>query len=296
MAFERMFSLCTVCNVLCDIDSVICVYCKKWFHIKCTSLSTSKSQLLNNSDVTYHCSMCTVSQYAGISHNINPNEILPDEFSSDCRYYVGNIQHFSIMLQECTSIVHINIRSLAKNLPLSEAFICQLNHSPDIIAISETTLRSTTPANFGYNVNIYGYNFVHANTETNAGGFGFYIKEGVDFNILPNFGIYSSDCENLWIEVKLHNTECAIGVVYRHPAPNHKEFDEKLFKVVDNLNNNKYTYFICGDFNINLMKYSRDNTVTEYVDVLHSLSCKALISKPTRITEQSSALIDHIYK
>jgi len=43
------------------------------------------------------------------------------------------------------------------------------------------------------------------------------------------------------------------------------------------------------------MKYSRDNTVTEYADVLHNLSCKALISKPTRITEQSSTLIDHIY-
>jgi len=43
------------------------------------------------------------------------------------------------------------------------------------------------------------------------------------------------------------------------------------------------------------MKYSRDSIVTEYVDMLHSLSCKALISKPTRITEQSSTLIDHIY-
>ena len=65
---------------------------------------------------------------------------------------------------------------------------------------------------------------LHADTETNAGVVGFYIKEGVDFNILPNFGI--SDCESLWIEVKLHNTKC-VTVVYRHPAPNHKEFDEK---------------------------------------------------------------------
>jgi len=83
--------------------------------------------------------------------------------------------------------------------------------------------------------------------------------------------------------------------VYKHPALNYKEFDEKLFQVVDHLNNNRYTYFICGDFNINLMKYSRDSIVTEYVVMLHSLSCKALISKPTRITEQFSTLIDHIY-
>jgi len=38
--------------------------------------------------------------------------------------------------------------------------------------------------------------------------------------------------------------------VYKHPAPNHKEFDEKLFQFVDHLNENKYTYVICGDFNI----------------------------------------------
>jgi len=41
------------------------------------------------------------------------------------------------------------------------------------------------------------------------------------------------------------------------------------------------------------MKYSRVGIVTEYVDVLHSRSCKAPISKPTRITKQSSTLIDH---
>ena len=240
--------------------------------------------------------MCTESHYAAISYNINPNDILPDEFSSDCRYY--NMLETTNIFKSCCknplSIVHINIKSFAKNLPLL-AFIYQLNHSPDIIAISETKLRSTTPVNFRYNVNIYGYNFVHADTKTNAGGVGFYIKEGVDFNILSNFGIDSSNCENVWIEVKLHNPKSAIGVVYRHPAPNLKEFDEKFFQVVDHLNNNKYTYFIRDDFNINPVKYSRDNTVTEYVDMLHSLSCKALISKRTRLTEQSSTLIDHIY-
>ena len=81
--------------------------------------------------------MCTESHYARISHNINPNEILPDEFSSDCRYY--KMLETSNIFQSCCKnalfIVHINI-SLAKNLPLLEAFIYQLNHSPDIIAIS----------------------------------------------------------------------------------------------------------------------------------------------------------------
>ena len=61
------------------------------------------------------------------------------------------------------------------------------------------------------------------------------------------------------------------------------------------LNDEKYTYFVCGDFNINLMHYSKVKCVTDYVDNLHTLSCKLLIDKLTRITKHSATLIDHIY-
>jgi len=40
--------------------------------------------------------------------------------------------------------------------------------------------------------------------------------------------------------------------------------------------------------------YSSDSIVTKHVDMLHSLSCKALFNKPTRITEPST-LNNHMY-
>jgi len=43
------------------------------------------------------------------------------------------------------------------------------------------------------------------------------------------------------------------------------------------------------------MHYSKVKCVTDYVDMLHSLSCKLVIDKPTRITKHSTTLIDHIY-
>ena len=43
------------------------------------------------------------------------------------------------------------------------------------------------------------------------------------------------------------------------------------------------------------MHYSKVKCVTDYVDMLHSLSCKLLVDKPTRITKHSNTLIDHIY-
>jgi len=59
--------------------------------------------------------------------------------------------------------------------------------------------------------------------------------------------------------------------------------------------NNSKNFFYTWLFNMNLLKYSQDSIVTEYVDMVHSFSCKALISYSTIITEQSSSLIVHIY-
>ena len=47
---------------------------------------------------------------------------------------------------------------------------------PDIIAISETKI---TYSQILVNVDINGYDFIHCNSTTNAGGVGIYIKKNV---------------------------------------------------------------------------------------------------------------------
>ena len=93
---------------------------------------------------------------------------------------------------------------------------------------------------------------------------------------------------------KLNNKKYAVDVIYRHADPNFRTFSEELFSILHELNDKKYTYFACGDFNIKLMHYSKVKCVTDYVDMLHSLFCKLLIDKPTRITKHSTTLIDYI--
>ena len=148
---------------------------------------------------------------------------------------------------------------------------------------------------FIHNVNLQGYKFIHVDTHKNAGGVGLYMKNCIDFIILNKLQIKNCDFEILWIEIKLKNKKYAVGVIYRHPDPNFKTFSEKLFGILHELNDKKYTYFVCGDFNINLMHYSKVKCVTDYVDTLHSLSCKFLVDKPTTITKYSTTLIDQIY-
>jgi len=140
-----------------------------------------------------------------------------------------------------------------------------------------------------------GYKFILVVTHKNAGGVGIYVRNCIDFIILNKLQIKNCDCGTLWIEMKLNDEKYAGGVIHRHPDHNFKTFSEELFRILHELNGIKYTYFVCGDFNINLMHYSKVKRVTDYVDVLQSLSCKLLIEKTDRITKHSITHINHIY-
>ena len=75
------------------------------------------------------------------------------------------------------SMLHLNMRSLPKNLSLLEDFIATVHEPPEIIAISETKLRE----NNIYNINIPGYSFINTNSRTAAGGVAIYIANELDF-------------------------------------------------------------------------------------------------------------------
>jgi len=54
-------------------------------------------------------------------------------------------------------------------------------------------------------------------------------------------------------------------------------------------------YYIFGDINIDLLTYDNNIAVCDYVNMLYCSGVKPLITKPTRITETTATLIDHIY-
>ena len=52
--------------------------------------------------------------------------------------------------------------------------------------------------------------------------------------------------------------------------------------------------YICGDFNIDLLKYKIHQNTSRFVDMIFSLGLFPLITKPSRITQHSRTLIDNI--
>jgi len=81
--------------------------------------------------------------------------------------------------------------------------------------------------------------------------------------------------------------------MYRKPGSNIEEFQSSIEHLV---NITKYkTLYICGDFNIDLIKYNSHEPSRNFTDSLFSLGLIPLITMPTRITNTSETLIDNIF-
>ena len=50
-----------------------------------------------------------------------------------------------------------------------------------------------------------------------------------------------------------------------------------------------------GDFNIDLLKFQNHRKTETFIDLIFSKGYLPAITKPTRITEHSATLLDHIY-
>ena len=61
------------------------------------------------------------------------------------------------------------------------------------------------------------------------------------------------------------------------------------------MNQTKQDYVICGDFNIDQIKLEKNFKVNKYFNAVYAEGCINLINKPTRITENSATLLDHLY-
>ena len=101
--------------------------------------------------------------------------------------------------------------------------------------------------------------------------------------------------------LKIHNckntnkTQVIINF-YRSPSRDPRKFIklmETILRGLDRHTRKQISFF--GDANIDLVKYEKDITGQNLIDLLEKYCFVQTISKPTRITENSATLIDHVY-
>ena len=79
-----------------------------------------------------------------------------------------------------------------------------------------------------------------------------------------------------------------IGTIYKPPSAD--IFIDSIQNIFSTINQSKiYDLILCGDFNIDLLNKDCNNS-TSFLNTMYSLSHLPIISKPTRITDNSATL------
>ena len=71
-------------------------------------------------------------------------------------------------------------------------------------------------------------------------------------------------------------------------------FSDTLYELFSDLSVSK-TIFLCGDFNLDILKHNTNHGTKYFLDTIYSLGLYPLIDRPSRITNHSSTLIDNIF-
>ena len=185
--------------------------------------------------------------------------------------------------------MHVNIRSLEKNLYKINNLLVRYNIKPDIIAISETWLQSSSY----FNPDLTGYTYINGVLDKKAGGVGLFISKHLQYKIIKHFSLSLESVEELWIEIiNPTGANFLVSVVYRHPFPQEiLQFQDKFERCIYELNKLKRNYFILGDININFLSRKINN----FTNNLQSLGCRQLVNFITHPNPKNSTILDHIY-
>ena len=228
------------------------------------------------------------------------NKISKDNYG--CKYYdknninsVKNHHHNSAL-----KVFHINISSIEKHGLELVSYLKHLNINYDIIMLTET--RETTVDI----INLYfpNYDIFLKNPDSPKGGAciliakdkfkNIHVINDESFNLGNKCECDQCEIDNIWISLEANNKKLLAGCIYRHPKSPSAilHFTENLNNLMKNINDNT-TAIIAGDFNIDLIDYE-NNYVEQYTDTILQNSFIPCITIPTRITDHSATLIDHI--
>jgi len=122
-----------------------------------------------------------------------------------------------------------------------------------------------------------------------------YMSYKLKFFQLENYKLHGA--ESIWLKISKNKSAktFVIGFIYRHPSEDANKFIDDFSKCLETLSNDRRTFYILGDTNINISKASpKTHHSSKYLQAILSNGAYSLINKPTRVTDKSPTLIDHI--
>ena len=143
------------------------------------------------------------------------------------------------------------------------------NNNLHILGLSETKLKSHKTTGI-FKINGFQTPFRKDNDSNGSGGLLVYVKNGINAKRREDF---------------------LVGNMYR-PPDSRVEFNDRFEEFIDSLLNEDKEFILLGDFNKDLLNV---DTEREWGNFTTSLGLTQIVNEPTRVTNTSQTLIDHIY-
>ena len=179
-------------------------------------------------------------------------------------------------------ILHLNIRSIRNKIDSVKHLIQDFH----ILCFTETHL---DPNVLDGHVLIEGFKNIFRRDRNSFGG-GVMIYVSNCLKVRRREDLEPSDTEIIWIEIAQTVGSLLLCCIYRPPNSN-RNFWHKLSWSVEKANDISQNMLILGDLNVDFLKL---NTTHEFHTIMESYSLANIIQQPTRITRNTSTLIDPI--
>ena len=183
-------------------------------------------------------------------------------------------------------IGHLNIHYAINKIPEIASILNNSDTPFHIFGLTETHLGDNVSTD---EISIPGYRVerrsVKKSLET---GIAVYISQTIKAERLPHLEDYN--VESIWLKIYLKNhAPFILGFLYRNPKERSCWVDN-FSLMVDAVLLQSQEYILLGDFNIDLLKPNPHwKTATELCNLTQ------LVETPTRVTNNTTTLIDHIY-
>ena len=322
---DKVEYFCECCRTSVEFSKlpIQCDSCFYWFHGKCEKLTKKEWNQLGCSNLTWNCKACTKEIFPYF--NLSDDELLEcimdltsdiKELCDKClsleknviRYSYENLNNsdeiskyithdklcsMSHEIQNSLSIIHFNCRSIKRNFDDIECLLHRCNVEFKIICLSETWMTESDDYD---NFKLNGYMVHYMNRlYKRGGGTALFVKDTIKQKCIQELSYSVENCfDVVTVEIKESNGKFIyVSCLYRPPNVRMDSFMENYTTFLQKLGNKRV--FICGDFNIDLIKSQQNNDTNNFLDMIYSYGQHPLITLPTRITNKSSSAIDHIF-
>lgn len=187
----------------------------------------------------------------------------------------------------CQNVQSIRNKVDYVELLLNEEFQCSI---PDLLCFTETWLKVNEDQFITFRDYVVGECF--SRRIFSHGGVMIMVNKNFHFSFLNHENL--PNCiEKDFEYVGIKNSKFTVFCLYRSPDGDINVFFDNLFELLNVVKSNKSNLILCGDFNIDLLKDTKEKT--EFLSILSTFNLKPIINTPTRVTSTTCTLLDNFF-